>query len=174
MMLRPKRAPYATTTKDPDTTIADINRMLRGYGIENIQWTTAWEKQAVELRIAIEKEPGKFVGIRVRPPAFVAKRRTYNEKKGHYEVVQAPNWAQSLRMLHWWLKAKVEAVAFGLREIEEEFLSDIIVRLPSGEETTVGEALDMKALADKKLDFPELGKGHPEDANDATVYDANP
>jgi hypothetical protein len=154
-MLKPKRAPYATTTKDPDTTIADINRMLRSYGISNIQWTTAWERQMVELRFAIEKEPGKFIGIRVRPPAFAAVRRTWDEKTGKYKRLEAPNWAQSLRMLLWWLKAKVEAVAFGLREVEEEFLSDVIVRLPSGEETTVGEVV-RPAMTDGTLDLPKL------------------
>lgn len=172
-MLKAKRAPYATTTKDPDTTIADINRMLRGYGIENIQWTTEWTRQSVELKIAIEKEPGKYIALQIRPPAFIAKRRTYNEKKGHYEVVSAPNWAQSLRMLHWWLKAKIEAVAYGLREVEEEFLSDIVITLPSGEQTTVGKALDRGALTEGKLDIPALtgGKDEPKDAN---IYDANP
>ena len=169
-MLKPKHAPYADTKKDPDTRIADINRMLRAYGIENTQWTTEWGRGVVSLKFAIEKEPGKFIGILVRPPAFMAKRRTWNAKLGRNEVLELPNWSQSIRMLHWWLKAKIEAVAFGLREVEEEFLSDILVTLPSGEQTTVGEAISKGALGQGKLDIPALG-GKRDDAVDANLYE---
>lgn len=52
----------------------------------------------------------------------------------------------------------VEAAAYGLREVEEEFLSDVIVRLPSGEETTVGEAMRpaLAAGSNSVLDVPRL------------------
>jgi hypothetical protein len=140
-MILPKKAPYADTTSDPEKTIGDINRMLQKYGIKEYQWTTLWDKARVELRFGIEVEGGRKVGIKVVPPAFARTRRTWNAKLGRNEKIVAPNWAQSLRCLHYWLKAKVEAVAYGLREVEEEFLSDIIVLLPTGEETTVGEAI---------------------------------
>jgi len=157
-MIKPKKPPYATTTKDPDTTIADINRMLRSYGVNDIQWTTLWDQKIVSLKFMIEKEPGKNVGIKIFPPLFAAKRKTYNEKRGHYEVIEVPSWSQSLRLLYWWLKVKIEAIAYGLREIEEEFLHDVVVRLPSGEETTIGAAI-LPGLKEGRLDFPQLGEG---------------
>ncbi len=157
-MIKPKRAPYGTTKKDPDTTIGDINRMLRSFGIENIQWTTLWEKNHVEMRFAVPLEGGKNIGIKVVPPAFTAKHRTWNPKAGRHETVEAPNWPQCLRLLYWWLKVKVEAIAYGLREVEEEFLSDLVVHLPSGEETTVGEAIRPALAAGERsiLDIPKL------------------
>jgi hypothetical protein len=138
-MITPKKAPYSDTSVDPDRTIAEINKMLRAYGISNYQWTTMWERHVVQLRFAIETAPGKGVMIRVSPPTFLAKRRTWDAKAGRHVVVEAPNWAQSLRLLLYWLKAKVESVAYGLREVEEEFLADILVKTPDGREATVAE-----------------------------------
>jgi len=139
--VKSRKAPYANTTKDPDSTIADINRLLREYGITNYQWTTLYSDRNVTLKFAIPKEPGKNIMVKVIPPAFVQRRRTWNEKAGKYEKLELPNWSQSFRLMWWWLKVKLEAVAYGLREVEEEFLSDIVIRLPSGEESTVGEMI---------------------------------
>ena len=156
-MIKPKKAPYATTTKDPDTSIADINRMLRSYGINDIQWTTLWDAKRVELRFMVEKEAGKSVGILIIPPLFAAKRRTWIEKRGRYETIESPSWSQSMRLLYWWLKVKIESIAYGLREVEEEFLHDVLVRLPDGTETTIGSAI-MPGLKEGKLDLPQLGE----------------
>ena len=173
-MIKPKKAPYASTVKDPDSSIADINRMLRTYGIDNYQWTTLWNENRVELRFAIELEVGRKIGILVRPPPFTSKHRTWNAKKGRNEIVEAPNWPQCMRLLFWWLKAKVEAVAYGLREVEEEFLSDVIVKLPTGEETTVGEAMRpaLAAGSNSVLDVPRLqaGKTRTIEATDVEAH----
>ena len=74
----------------------------------------------------------KQIGVTVTPPVFAAKRRTWNPKMGRYEAVYSPNWAQSFRLLYWWLKAKIEAVAYGLTTVEQEFLSQVVVALPDG------------------------------------------
>ena len=173
-MIKPKKAPYASTVKDPDSSIADINRMLRTYGIDNYQWTTLWNENRVELKFAIETDPGRKIGILVRPPAFTAKRKTWDSKAGKYATIEAANWPQSLRLLFWWLKAKVEAVAYGLREVEEEFLSDVIVHLPTGEETTVGEAMRpaLAAGSNSVLDVPRLqaGKTRTIEATDVEAH----
>ncbi len=140
-MITKKKAPYASTTKDVDSSIAEINKLLRSFGIQNMQWTTLWEVDHVELRFALEVSPGALRPIRIEPPRFMTKRRSWNSKKGMYETIEAPNWPQSLRLVYWWLKTKLEAVAYGLREAEMEFLGDILVKLPTGEETTMGKAL---------------------------------
>lgn len=140
-MITPKKSPYANTKVDPERSMSEINRMLQMYGITAYQWTTLWDQERVELRFSIELQGGRKIGIKVVPPAFARSHKSWNAKLGRNEVIVAANWAASFRCLHFWLKAKLEAVAFGLREVEEEFLSDIVVRLPTGEETTVGEAL---------------------------------
>lgn len=143
MALLKVKPPYGDTTSDPDKTISDINKLLRKYGINNYQWTTLWEQGIVELKVMIESTgaDGKLrkIGIKVTPPIFKAKRRTWDTKKGRNVVQELPNYAQAMRLLYHWLKIKVEAVAFGLKEVEEEFMSDLIVRGPDGHESTVGK-----------------------------------
>lgn len=150
MPITKMKAPYTTTTKDPDATMSDINRLLKKYGISEIQWTTFWESNIVELRFALTQPDGKRVGVKLAPPSFKAKRRTWNDKKGHYETILAPNWSQSLRLLYWFLKSKLEAVSYGLVDFDEEFLGNLIVRLPSGKESTMIESIRAR------LDIPEL------------------
>lgn len=151
-----KKAPYGGTEKDPETTMADINKMLKAYGVSEMQWTTFWESHVVELRFAIKNSDGKRIGVKLVPPAFAAKRKTWNAKKGKYEIIDAPNWSQSMRLLYWFLKSKLEAVAYGLRDFESEFLGDLIVKLPDGRESTVSEAFKNRLPG---LELPELDEG---------------
>jgi len=160
-VIRPKKLPYAGTEKDPEATISDINRMLRDVGITSYQWTTLWESGRVELLLAVEEEGGKVTPLRLIAPAFLAKRKTWNAKVGRYETVQAPNWSQSMRLFYWYLKTKLEAIAYGLREVREEFLHDVVVKDAQGRETTVGEMV-LPAIAAGKLDLPSLGGGADE------------
>jgi hypothetical protein len=157
-MIKPKKAPYSGTQKDPDGTISDINKMLRAYGIDSYRWTTLWEKNSVELTFVVESEPGKNLTIRVTPPVLLVSRRIYDEKTRRTSKKEIPDWHRSLRLMYWWMKAKIEAIAYGLREVEEEFLSDIVVRLPSGEETTVGKAIRpaLAAGSNSVIDIPQL------------------
>lgn len=150
MSVTKMKAPYNTTTKDPDTTMADINKLLKKYGISEIQWTTFWETNIVELRFAVTQPDGKKIGVKLVPPAFKAKRRTWNTKKNRYETLDAPNWSQSLRLLYWYVKAKLEAVSYGLVDFDKEFLGDIITKLPNGREGTVIESIRAR------MEIPEL------------------
>lgn len=157
-MIKPKKPPYAGTQKDTDGSISDINKMLRSYGIDNYQWNTLWEKNVVELTFAIQMEKERWLKIKVAPPVLVISRRIFDPKLNRSFKKDIPDWPRSMRLMFWWMKAKIESIAYGLREVEEEFLSDIVVRLPSGEETTIGKAI-RPALAsgsESVLDIPQL------------------
>ena len=52
------------------------------------------------------------------------------------------NWAQSMRLLYYWIKAKLEAVSFGLNSVEKEFLSDIVTTLPNGTQQTIWDMIE--------------------------------
>ena len=41
-------------------------------------------------------------------------------------------------MLFHWIKSKIEAVVWGLSTIEKEFLSEVLIKLPNGQPSTVG------------------------------------
>lgn len=171
------KAPYASTDKDPDSSVAQINKMLRQYGISDYQWTTLWDQGIIELRFVIEsvdKGVARKTAVKVQPPTFKATRRTWNAAKGKYEKVQLPNYPQALRLLYWWLKVKIEAVAYGLREVQEEFLSDMIVRLPNGQETTVGKVLKPQLTQGPGgvPEVPALDRTAAEEKDQGAVIDA--
>lgn len=97
--------------------------------------------QQVTLGFEVEAEiqgVKKKLLVKVTPPTFARIRRTYDPMKGRSEKIALPNWAQSYRMLYHWLKAKIEAIAYGLTTVEQEFLAQVVVQLPSGETTTFG------------------------------------
>lgn len=167
MPLLKVRPPYSGTTSDPDKTIADINRLLRKYGINDYQWTTLWDQNLIELKFMIENagSDGKLrkIGIKVAPPVFKAKRRTWDAKKGRNVAIELPNYAQAMRLLYHWLKIKIESVAFGLKAVEEEFMSDLIIRLPDGRESTVGKVFKPR-ITDGVTTLPSLpSRDEPED-----------
>ena len=169
-MIISKKPPYSSTTVDPERTQAQINKLLRDYGISKYQWTNDFDHNKVLLSMMVEAEiqgVKKEIQITIEPPTFAAKRSTWNPRLGKNEVVYAPNWAQSYRLLFYWLKAKIEAVAYGLTTIEKEFLSQVMMTLPTGEQKTVGAILEANIVSGR------LALEHRNDeATDTTVIDA--
>ena len=58
-MIKPKKIPYTGTQKDQETSIGDINKLLRGFGIEDFQWTTLYSKDDVRLKFVVETKAAK-------------------------------------------------------------------------------------------------------------------
>lgn len=159
-MITPKKAPYANTEVSIEQTQAEINRLLRTYGIVDTQWTTAWSIGKVSLRFITEGKGGKKVAFEISPPSFSRERRSWNAKRGCMEKITAPNWPQSLRMLLYYLKAKLEAVAYGLTEVEQEFLAEMVVLDAAGRETTVGKMV-APAIEGGRINLPQLDPPRP-------------
>ena len=163
LRFRGKTLPYRGAKIDPDQRIVLINKMLRDYGIDQYQWTTLWNRNRVELRFTLEDERGTPFSVRLVAAPFLSNHRSWNAKTGKTEIVQAPNWKQSLALFHEYLKAKLAALAFGLRDIREEFLADTIVRDAEGVERTIAEVLPL-ALAAAGVQAPSLTGPQPERA----------
>jgi hypothetical protein len=138
-MIISKKPPYESTEVTPEKSQSQINQLLKEYGVSKYQWTTDYENNQVVLAFELEVEIGsqkRRLTFKVSPPPFAKKRRTWDSMKG-YRDVYAANWAQSYRLLYFWLKAKLESVAYGLTTAEQEFLSQMV--LPQGK--TLGEIL---------------------------------
>lgn len=148
---RRKKAPYQDTEVPAEKTKFQIEKLLRDFGAQGAQWTTVWEQDKVQLKFAMPTENGRSVMIRIDPPLFMAQRKNWNKLAGKYAIAEEANWAQSMRLLYHYLKGKLEAIQWGLKDVEEEFLNDILVKGPSGEEATVGELVNYKALSDGRL-----------------------
>ena len=153
--MNPKKAPYATTEVEMDKSRAQIDKLLRDAGSSGVQWTTLWEKERVELAFEMVHAKGKTV-VRIIAPTFKTPHKSYDAKLGRSVTVEAPNWKQSFRLLYYYLKSKLEAVQWGLRAFEEEFLADTVVTGPHGEQMRVAEVV---AVTAGKLDVRALGPG---------------
>ena len=156
-MIISKRPPYSSTIADPDRTKAQIDKLLRQYGINEFQWTNTQLQTVLAFKAETEiNGQRRTLLIKVEPPLFVSARRTWDETRGRYEKKDLPNYAQSYRLLYHWLKAKIEAIAYGLTSVEQEFLSQVVVSLPGGESRTIGEILtDPQRLARFALEDKE-------------------
>lgn len=175
-MIISKKPPYENTKVDPDDTKMQIDKLLRAYGVSQIQWTTDYANSQVKLAFKVEAEINgvkKIIGLQLEPPTFATKRRTWSPTKG-YVIVFAPNWSQSMRLLYYWLKVKLESVAYGFSSIEKEFLSQVMVSLPSGEIKTVGELFtDPERFSKLALeDKPTEERPTPKDDYKAGAVDA--
>ncbi len=167
-MLKKSDPPYSSTEVAPEKSKAEIEGLLRRYGIDGVSWTEIWSENRAQLQFILQDERKRPILVRLQPPPFATKRRTWNSERGHYEMIDAPNWAQSYRLLKAYLKSKLESVAYGLRDIEEEFLSDIVIRDQDGRETTVKEMIDRQIEAGQvQLSLPPGSEASP--AKRATV-----
>jgi hypothetical protein len=132
-----RNPPYLDTTVPYERTKAEIEILLKSYGIKNIRWTTL-EDQDDTLEFIIEAEVQgvkKQLGVAVKPPHIVIK------KKLHGKLVDTENINQEYRLLFHWIKSKIEAVVWGLSTIEKEFLSEVLMKLPNGQQSTVGDVV---------------------------------
>lgn len=146
-MLKLTKPPYSDTSVDADRTQQQITQLLRKYGVSQINWQVNYELEQVQLDFVIEykhldDQSIHRVAVRVKPPMFAAKRMTWDPKAGKHVKEEMANWAQSMRLLYHWIKAKLEAVSFGLNSVEKEFLSDIITTLPDGSKQTIWDLID--------------------------------
>ena len=151
-MIKPQRPPFANSTVDAYKTQGQITRLLKDYGIDRIQWTDIDQNLSLQFIAEVEIDGVKRnVGIKLNPPLFIAKRRTWDPAKGS-QLVQSPNLSQSMRLLYHYLKAKMAAVAYGFKPFEEEFLADVAVKGPHGEQRLIEV---VKQQAPRLLGLPD-------------------
>lgn len=134
-----KSIPYANTSIPAEQTQFQIQGMLSEFviidpdtkkkkaWIGSIQWTTMQSSMPV-LRFSMEYDTPdgihKVIGVQMQPPMLMIKRG-----RG-YDAKWTENKDASMRLLYWYLKNKLEAVLFGLKDATEEFMADVLVRLP--------------------------------------------
>jgi hypothetical protein len=133
------KKPYAGTSVPIERSKGQITELLREYGAEGVAWTDNFQTGAVQLRFAVRRDDGRTTGYQITPAAFKEKHSSWDATRGRTVTVEAPNWPRAMRLLHAWLKTKLESIAFGLTEVEEEFMAQMLVQDQYGHETTVGE-----------------------------------
>ena len=162
-MLKLTKPPYADTEVDAEKTQQQITQLLRKYGVSQVNWNVNYDLEQVQLDFIIEytkqeDQSTHKVAVRVKPPMFAATRRTWDSTTGKYSKQEMANWAQSMRLLFHWIKAKLEAVSFGLNSVEKEFLSDIVTTLPDGSKMTVWDMISKQMEKNGlMLEYKEAG-----------------
>ena len=141
--------PYYGTTKSVEATQADIQHLLYKHGAQGTRWTEVPDQNLYEVEFLFptptEDRSKQTLMFRVRPTVL-------KKKDG------SPHPEATMRLVYWWLKTKLEAVTYGLRSIEEEFLAEVVHHLPSGEEATVGEILIPKIFGGDLIEAGDLAR----------------
>lgn len=138
--MKSSKLPYYNTTISQEQTKAEMEKLLKDHGIKDIQWTTYKGQTELKFLHRIQiKGVEREIGFVFRPPIILIPRRQYDSKFNRYVKVNVPHDAMSYRLLWWYLKAKLEAVEYGLETVEKEFMSHILVSLPDGSQSTIGE-----------------------------------
>ena len=149
----------AQTTVSVESSRAEIERTLSRYGAESFMY--GWDKERAVVQFRTSDRHVRFV-LAMPPrddPEFTRHsrgRRTPEAAEKLWEQACRQRW----RALNLVIKAKLEAVAAGISEFEDEFLSHIV--LPDG--STAGEWLRpqiQKAYATGEMptSFLQLGSG---------------
>ena len=122
---------YAETRVTPGQSHDAIEKLLRRIGVDAFRWESTVDAEGILFRWPRPNDS---------PVAFRLVIHFDSERRR----------AQMLRALFWYLKAKIEAIEFGLVDIEQEFFSH---RLTSGGQT-VYEAVQDGGL--ESLVSPEI------------------
>lgn len=106
-----------------------IAKLLLKHGIEDIQFTQTRKK--IGFKFLYPQDEIKLgVLITLNLPEI-------SDKKKQEQITN-----QYWRALYYYLKSKLEAVEFGIREFVEEFFADLIIKqLPGGQDLTVRDVV---------------------------------
>ncbi len=135
-----KRLPYKTTTISRGKTYGKIIKLLETHGISDYQWTRYQGIDQLAFPIKIERqdvEQGFVVKLTV-PKLYYPKRIGRGRSKPKtMTYLENVSW----RIFWWHLKAKLEAIEFGISDEVKEFMYNINYTLPDGSEVNLGQAL---------------------------------
>ena len=126
----------AQTTVSVESSRAEIERTLSRYGAESFAY--GWDREKATVQFATDDRVIRFI---LTMPARDDKEFTVHSRGRRTPDAAEKLWEQACRQrwraLNLVIKAKLEAVAAGISEFEDEFLAHIV--LPDG--TTAGEWL---------------------------------
>ena len=139
-----RKIPYMGTDITPAQSRVDIENMLNEAGIKDTRWTNVSGESILEFVWHFEEKGiKKSVAFKLKPPMIQVKGHQGRNERGHgigplvWLRAEHAEW----RLLWWYVKSRLEAVRFGLETMEQTFMSQVIVSLPNGKTTTVGEIL---------------------------------
>lgn len=134
---KPPKMPYLGTKISADLTQIQIFKLLRLYGIEEKRWTDQGENTLLEFSHVLGN--GKTITFAFKLPILMIERRIWDESKGYVKKLVRHRGAE-MRLLFWYLNAKLQAIEWGLESFEMEMATHAVVRQAGGS-TTFGEVI---------------------------------
>jgi len=140
-----KDAPYRNTKVSYGDTKNDIEEMLKEAGAIALRWTESPDSMRgvalpiLEFIFPIEWNGiQKNFGVKIQPPLLASRKRAYGRRGA---TIEMSDRNASMRLLFWYLKAKLEAVRFGMDDVFTAFMSRVINQLPDGTNITLGDTV---------------------------------
>jgi hypothetical protein len=118
---------YEETSVSVDRSQQQIRTLLKKFNVQAIRFTSYPSYAILEFVRQVSDKEFLPYRITVKPKVRDWARNT----AGELDRAERQVW----RVVYWWLKAKVEAIEFGLVEFEQDFLPYMILATPDGEDT---------------------------------------
>jgi hypothetical protein len=159
---------YKSTTISPERSRADIDKMLKDFGIQTRAWITKDNEDVLIFEWKVDVN-GVFknIAFELRPPEIREMKRVWNEKTSRYEKINARNDAVAYRLLFNYIKNKLEAIRVGMVSVENEFMAHIKFSLRNGTSTTLGKNF-VQLMTGNKLQNALEYQEHREPPRDVT------
>lgn len=149
-MINGSNLPYSDTSVSIEKSKLEINELLRKFGVSGIQWT--WIENTEVLRFIHEYE---LDGV-THNLAYELQIPEMGKNRGRgYDKRLERNDRQAYRIVWHVLKNRFVAIECGLKTFENEFLSDIIYRLPNGQTRKVEDIILNQLAKAKEIELLE-------------------
>ena len=149
-MINGTRMPYSDTTVSVDKSKQAINDLFKEHNVKGIQWT--WIDNREVLRFIHEYE---YKG-QTKTLSFEIEIPEMGKYKGRgYDKKSERNNRQAYRIVWHVLKNKFVAIDCELKTFENEFLSEILYKLPDGSMDKVGDIILSQIDKAKSIDLLE-------------------
>lgn len=152
-MSQKSKAPlYKSTEIPPERSRADIDRLLKDFGVSTRAWLTKDNQDVLVFEWIVETPGGRrALNFEFRPPRVEQTKKVWNQKLSKLEPRIVQNDAIAYRLLLNYIKNKLEAVRLGMVTVEAEFMAQIKLNLPGGSSTTLGAEI-VGLMVDRKLE----------------------
>ena len=147
-----KKIPYLDSRISPAQSRVDIENLLNEAEIKDVRWTHVSGETTLEFVWHFEEKGiKKSVAFKFQPPVIQVKGFARKTAQGHGlgPIVWKRHEIAEWRLLWWYLKSRLEAVRFGIESMEQTFMSQVLISLPNGQQTTIGEIISEAIKTDQ-------------------------
>jgi hypothetical protein len=157
---------YKSTTISPERSKADIDKMLKDFGISTRAWITKDGEDLLIFEWQVDVNGVlKRISFELKPPEIREMKRVWNQKVSRTEKINVRNDAVAYRLLFNYIKNKLEAIRVGMVTVENEFMAHIKFSLRDGTSTTLGQNFVQLMSGNRLQNALDYQEPHPTPLN---------